>query len=129
MRTSKTITVLSLVFFLGLHWAVLQSVAWVTMLAAYTGQDGFLMAVSKTFDGQHPCDLCLVIREATSEGDQQDTASVVSATHLDWILDTPAAVYVPPEPERPQTLPSGSELGIPSIQPPTPPPRPSSAAV
>jgi hypothetical protein len=48
----------------GLHWILLQSVAWLGMVVIYTQQEASLLeGLSKTFDGAHPCALCLAIRE------------------------------------------------------------------
>jgi hypothetical protein len=46
---------------LGAHWAALQTVAWTAMLAGNLHSDSFCDAVTKTFDGQHPCCLCKAI--------------------------------------------------------------------
>ena len=59
---SKWLLVLALLFSLGAHWALLQSVAWTTMLAANLSADSLTEAVSKTFDGEHPCELCKKIK-------------------------------------------------------------------
>jgi hypothetical protein len=48
---------------LGLQWAVIQGIAWTSMLVSYSQSDGFFQAVSKTFDGQHPCPLCEAVEE------------------------------------------------------------------
>src|SRR5271165_6380329 len=45
----------------GGHWAVLQATAWVGMLVKYSESEGVEVGISKTFDGKHPCDLCLSI--------------------------------------------------------------------
>lgn len=49
---------------IGLHWVALQSIAWTTMLAANAKQTSFVQAIAKTFDGNHPCDLCKRINTA-----------------------------------------------------------------
>ena len=46
------------------HWAVLQSVAWTTMLANNLQQVSFTEAMTRTFDGRHPCRLCKAIAAA-----------------------------------------------------------------
>jgi hypothetical protein len=46
---------------LGVHWAALQTVAWTVMLADNLQSSSFQVAVTKTFDGQHPCCLCKAI--------------------------------------------------------------------
>jgi hypothetical protein len=60
-RLGKIFLVLALVAMLGAHWALLQTVAWTTMLADNLHSDSFCAAVAKTFDGNHPCDLCKAI--------------------------------------------------------------------
>jgi hypothetical protein len=57
---------------LGLHWATLQAVAWTQMLVTYSQRADFGEAVKKTFDGAHPCDLCLLVKQGQSEQKKQD---------------------------------------------------------
>nr|MCH1922634.1 hypothetical protein [Shewanella ferrihydritica] len=47
----------------GGHWGVMQAVAWTSMLADYSAQDGFVVGAKKTFDGEHPCCMCKAIQE------------------------------------------------------------------
>jgi hypothetical protein len=61
VRIGKFFLVLALVATLGAHWAILQTVAWTTMLADNLHSTSFQIAVKKTFDGQHPCCLCKAI--------------------------------------------------------------------
>ncbi|HTR43597.1 MAG TPA: hypothetical protein VMH87_18445 [Pseudomonadales bacterium] len=49
---------------LGAHWALLQTVAWTTMLASNLQSTSFHEAMSMTFDGNHPCPLCKAIAAA-----------------------------------------------------------------
>ena len=56
---------------LGLHWAVLQTVAWTSMLIERLPNQSLATAVVTTFDGQHPCQLCLAIREGRSATSQE----------------------------------------------------------
>jgi hypothetical protein len=46
---------------LGAHWTLFQTVAWTTMLVDNLHSSSFQDAVTKTFDGKHPCCLCKVI--------------------------------------------------------------------
>jgi hypothetical protein len=57
VRLSKLPLILALVSSLRLHWALLQSVAWVGMLVSYSQTGNFRDALGKTFDGEHPCSL------------------------------------------------------------------------
>lgn len=58
------LVVAALVLTTGAHWAALQTVAWTTMLADNLRSDSFSEAVSKTFDGEHPCCMCKAIAAA-----------------------------------------------------------------
>ena len=61
VRIGKIVLVLALVAMLGAHWALLQTVAWTTMLADNLHANSLQAAVTMTFDGQHPCPLCKAI--------------------------------------------------------------------
>jgi hypothetical protein len=60
-RLGKFFLVFALVAMLGAHWALLQTVAWTTMLADNLCNQNVKEAVTETFDGNHPCDLCKAI--------------------------------------------------------------------
>ncbi len=104
----------------GGHWAVLQSVAWTTMLADNLQSNSFCDAVTKTFDGRHPCPLC----KAVSAGKQSEKKA-------DFTLELKKLEF-PPVPEKlvlyspaqfellPMTHVSAE---IRAQQPPVPPPR------
>ena len=62
--------VIALALFLvaGGHWAMLQGVAWATMVKDFSKTGSLTEAVGKTFDGKHPCAMCKKIASArTSE--------------------------------------------------------------
>jgi hypothetical protein len=61
VRIGKIFLILALVATLGAHWALLQTVAWTTMLADNLQSSSLHDAVTMTFDGQHPCPLCKAI--------------------------------------------------------------------
>jgi hypothetical protein len=61
VRIGKIFLVLALMATLGAHWALIQTVAWTAMLADNLHSGSFCAAVTKTFDGNHPCDLCKAI--------------------------------------------------------------------
>jgi hypothetical protein len=64
--------VLALVLSLGLHWALLQTIAWTGMIVSYARDGSLVEAVNKTFDGEHPCCMCKTIKKARSEQDQKE---------------------------------------------------------
>ena len=53
-------TVMALALFLsaGGHWAMLQGVAWATMVRDFSRGSSVTSAMEKAFDGKHPCALC-----------------------------------------------------------------------
>lgn len=71
MRAVKIITVLLLALTLGLHWTLLQTIAWTGMIVSYSRDASLAEAVSRTFDGKHPCKMCKVIKQARAEEKQQ----------------------------------------------------------
>lgn len=64
VRLGKVFVVFALVVTLGAHWALLQTVAWTTMLANNLQSNSFHAAMTMTFDGNHPCPLCKAIAAA-----------------------------------------------------------------
>ncbi len=54
---------------------LLQAVAWTGMAVSYSRQEGVVEGMKKTFDGEHPCEMCQSIAKtreqpASSEPDQ-----------------------------------------------------------
>jgi hypothetical protein len=64
LAIARATLVLLLCLSIGPHWAVLQPVAWATMIVEYSQDAPLAKAIAKTFDGEHPCDLCKHIRRA-----------------------------------------------------------------
>jgi hypothetical protein len=58
----------------GGHWLALQSIAWTQMLLDYARHDSLAAAVEKTFDGKHPCPLCLKIQEGRKQEERKAPA-------------------------------------------------------
>jgi hypothetical protein len=67
---------------MGGHWLVLQTTAWVQMVVQYSSSDGFEAAFSKTFDGQHPCELCNKIAQKKATEKKQLVQSAFGKTNL-----------------------------------------------
>lgn len=65
-RRVHIVAALLLCLTFGLHWVALQSVAWTTMVIERTCSTSFRSALSTTFDGQHPCRLCEVVKAGKS---------------------------------------------------------------
>lgn len=119
-RGGKALVVLALVLATGLHWAALQTVAWTTMLAGHLRGDSLAQAVSKTFDGRHPCCLCKAIAAAKKSEKKSETVS--PALKMEFPPVGGSLVLIPP---AKLALVSRSDTIAESraAKPPLPPPR------
>jgi len=104
----------------GAHWAVLQSVAWTTMLAQNLRADCFTQAVTRTFDGQHPCNLCRAIAASKQSEKKADFTSPINPFVFPPAPQGVTLAAPDLEARWPVTDHSAESL---SRQPPTPPPR------
>ncbi|MCC6233360.1 MAG: hypothetical protein IT580_11995 [Verrucomicrobiales bacterium] len=77
---------------LGLHWAVLQTVAWTRMVLEFSQTAPLPVALSMTFDGRHGCSLCRVIERGRRA--EQESSPIVSRVgprlESDLPVDPPA---------------------------------------
>ena len=73
MRGRLAIAVAFLALFLlaGGHWAILQTGAWTGMIVAYTKDGNVSTAISRTFDGKHPCALCCAVRDGRKQEEKK----------------------------------------------------------
>jgi hypothetical protein len=116
-------TVLVLVLSLGLHWALLQTVAWTGMIISYSRDASFSEAVSKTFDGEHPCPMCKVIKKARAEEkDQQQKQQVKPGSKMDLGLVWQCTPFHFSS-EREKISSPNTDASIRSYEPPKPRPR------
>lgn len=114
--------VAALILSLGLHWTVLQSVAWMGMFIRYSQETSFAEAVAMTFDGRHPCKLCQQIAEGKRTEKQQDSNLPTKAKQLEcsyvpvvFVFLAPTCFWTLDRPDR--------ELSGLDFAPPTPPPK------
>jgi hypothetical protein len=80
------------------HWAILQATAWVGMLVKYSESEGVEAGISKTFDGKHPCDLCLSIAKnkqaEKKQNAQLDAAKIYLVAQTQrWTLQPPRSSW------------------------------------
>jgi len=111
--------VLMLVLTLGLHWALLQTVAWTNMLAHNLRTGSITEAWTKTFDGKHPCQLCQQIsagKKAEKKAEFPTLAKKLEfvSARLAFSFSSPTNYYLVNS--------HFSELTTWSEAPPTPPP-------
>lgn len=87
---------------------LIQEIAWVRMLVTYTQERGLTRGVVETFDGSHPCDLCVKaseIREGEGQQEPSERPNGKLRFQFSWAEMVPA---------RPLVLPlvSGSEISM-----------------
>jgi hypothetical protein len=121
LRLFKFALVGALVCSLGLHWSLLQSVAWVKMIVVYSQDSSFKEAVVKTFDGKHPCSLCKAVeqgKKSEKKSDKFTPEKKLEFAHagVSFVFTAPTSFW---------TL-TQLESSADSLQrtPPAPPPRP-----
>jgi hypothetical protein len=114
------LTVATLTFALGGHLAILQSFAWVTMVAGYSQTGPLKEALIKTFDGKHPCAICKFVAKEKKSEQKQETSKLL--TKLDFFLASAQVSVYPPDPEPLRSAPFRAADPR-SEMPPTPPPR------
>jgi hypothetical protein len=117
-RHAKWIVVLALIFSIGGHWTILQTVAWVRMTVAYSNGVPLSIALAKTFDGRHPCNLCKFVNEGKKS--ERKSEKTMDLNKIDFFALNAAAFYFPPMIQEPS-------CSIPRLlsrveSPPTPPP-------
>lgn len=118
-RLAKAIVILAAVQILGGHWMAMQSVAWIGMLAKYSRGESLVVAAEKTFDGQHPCSLCEVVKTGREQEQKQQTTKIL--LKIDAVLAVVLEVPVPLDTRHsyPRQFWSAANR---TIAPPTPPP-------
>ena len=104
----------------GGHWAVLQATAWVGMLVKYSEAEGVGAGISKTFDGKHPCNLCLSIAE--NKQAEKKHSSQLAATKIYLVAHAQRWTLQPPCYSWFLRTPIALLIGCDTI-PPVPPPR------
>ena len=82
-KLTKVAVVFSLVLAIGGQWGILQSIAWIGMAVSYSQDSALTEAISKTFDGNHPCQLCKVVQEGKKSERKQ--ASLKVDTKLEFL--------------------------------------------
>ncbi len=117
-RLAHWLLVLALSFSIGLHWAVMQSTAWVGMVISYSQEGTLAEAITKTFDGKHPCARCNQVQKGQETGKKSEVSTLdmkvemihepvvtfVSPPRDFWKLDIPEQEATT-RPERPSLLP------------------------
>jgi len=67
-RVARLLVLASLLSSMGAHLAVIQTVAWAGMAVNFSRNCSLNTSLQQTFDGRHPCPLCLKIKKASQTG-------------------------------------------------------------
>ena len=119
-KFGQLVVVFALIFSIGGHWVLLQSVAWVGMFAKNVRTCSVTEALEKTFDGQHPCGLCKVV-EAGKKSEQKQPLTKLEVK-IDFWLEPVTCLLVAP-PAGVHARPHADLFSSRTETPPTPPPR------
>jgi hypothetical protein len=120
VRWSKWFVVLALVIATGGHWALLQSAAWVGMAVSFSRTDTVAVAFEKTFGGNHPCELCKLVKQGKAAEQKREMQKL--ETKFDFFAMASTCSLFPPKPFR-HFAPSTECAVTRADQPVPPPPR------
>lgn len=123
----KLIVVMGCIHLLGGSFGVLQIVAWAGMLVQYSSSEGVSEGISKTFDGEHPCSLCLAIKEVKEHQTEKQPLQAASEKLSLKELALPQCITLRDPTSRPAVIarflePAESSRSR-ADSPPIPPPR------
>ena len=104
-----------------LHLPALQVVAWTGMVVKYAQAVPLAEALEMTFDGDHPCPLCKVIRQAQTADQHEVKAPSAPERTLLFVESPQPWIQSVVELARLALVPS--VLSGPAVRPPVPPPR------
>lgn len=93
-RAAKVAVILAVALSVGLHWALLQTVAWTGMIVTFAQETTLREAIAKTFDGKNPCRLCILVREGQQS--EQEKTSLLPLVKIESVPGTAAFVLLPP---------------------------------
>ena len=119
-RAGNIFLIIAMLAVAGGHWAVLQTVAWTTMLAGSLGTDSFATAIHDTFDGKHPCCLCKQI--AAGKNSEKKAEFTPQFKQPEFLPAAPRFVFAAPSHFLVMAVADESLKSV-CHTPPTPPPR------
>ena len=119
-RFARFLMIATLVATVGAHWALLQSLAWTTMLAQNLRCGSVSEAVAHTFDGKHPCPIC----KAIAAGKKSEKKREFTLSPQKFECPPAQKAVLPLTPARFELVPLADNLiEAPTLPPPSPPPR------
>ncbi|MEO8206151.1 MAG: hypothetical protein ABI615_08215 [Chthoniobacterales bacterium] len=79
----------------GGHWAVLQTIAWANMIRTYSQDASLQVAIEKTFDGEHPCSMCMTVSEGRAKEEKAPATVKVEKKAEVFVLAVTATLQKP----------------------------------
>lgn len=111
---------------MGGHWLVFQSFAWASMIVDFSHEGTLRQAISRTFDGQHPCVLCHFVEHGRQQeqAENKNLPSVKPDEAANLWCAPPRAILPLPPTAATEAVPFVPRWHLDFLQPPpTPPPR------
>ncbi len=121
-RIARLVVVGAICLSLGMHWALLQGIAWTGMLISFAREGAVMEAVQKTFDGQHGCALCHKVKEGRESNRNQPRQAGQSLKKIDAVL-VEITRLIAPAAETMSFVMTHETLARRNELPETPPPR------
>lgn len=94
-RLMTMVMALALFLVTGGHWAMLQGVAWATMVRDFSKTGSLTEAVEKTFDGKHPCAMCKKLSSARASEEKSPVTLKVDKKAEAFVTSARSAVPLP----------------------------------
>lgn len=95
LRLAQRGMVLLVCLSLGMHWALLQGIAWTGMLISFASKGTVIEAVEKTFNGQNACALCQKVKQGQASDDDQPQQNGQAVKKIDAVLVQTTKLVVP----------------------------------
>lgn len=119
-RLTQLLVLAAFMFSCGGQWYVLQAVAWVHMIYDYSQVVPLTEAVSMTFSGKYPCEIC----KAIADKKQSEQSRVIAIEKYEKKFFPPLSVeIVELEPSLLHYPAYSISFRMRTESPPTPPPR------
>ena len=95
-RAAKALVILAVALSLGLHWVLLQGVAWTGMFVSFAHQTTISEAFTKTFNGKNPCRICKLVR--AGQQSEKATESLLTFEKIESLPCASEVLLMPPLP-------------------------------
>ncbi len=89
------VVAIALVLSIGLHWPLLQSVAWLNMIVCFSKEEGFQKALATTFSGKRPCKLCKFV-DAGQKAEKKQTKEITTKKFNLFAFSTAPYIFSAP---------------------------------